>query len=351
VHQFSVGVQRELPSRSVLEVSYVGSRSQELNVSQNLDVVSMANFLQYGGAVVAGVPNLSDSCSATSSTCKYANPFYGLLPSGPGLNASTTRQQLLLPYPEFTGVTENNIAMGKSWYNSLQVRFDKRMSHGLNLLVSYTRAKWLNATGWLNAQEPITQTPDRTLAGQDTPNRIVISGNWAIPLFSHTKGILSVFLKGWQANGVFMRENGFALGAPSGFMSTGINPALPNGDNTKLFNTCVILTTGAQSNCTFNGQTLQPAFIQQQPNTLRTLSGVLPTIRPPKVPNTDLSLFKAVQVHERFNVQFRAEAFNATNSPQLGGPSTSLTSTSAGVVTMTQNNDPRNVQLSLRVRF
>jgi hypothetical protein len=56
-------------------------------------------------------------------------------------------------------------------------------------------------------------------------------------------------------------------------------------------------------------------------------------------------------VHERFNVQFRAEAFNATNSPQFGGPSTSLTSTSAGVVTLTQVNDTRNIQLSLRVRF
>ena len=168
----------------------------------------------------------------------------------------------------------------------------------------------------------------------------MISGNWAIPLFSQTKGILAVFLKGWQANGVFMRENGFPLGAPSGFLSTGINPALPNGDDTKFFNTCVILTTGVQSNCTFNGQTLQPAFIQQPNNVLRVLSGEFPTIRPPKVPNADLSLFKAVQVHERFNVQFRAEAFNATNSPQLGGPSTSLTSTSAGVMSLTQSQRP-----------
>ena len=115
VHQFSIGVQRELPSRSVLEVSYVGSRSQELNVSQNLDAVTLAHLLQYGANAT---PNLTDSCSATSSTCKYANPFYGLLPAGPGLATSTTRQQLLLPYPQFTGVTENNLPVGKSWYNS-----------------------------------------------------------------------------------------------------------------------------------------------------------------------------------------------------------------------------------------
>jgi hypothetical protein len=351
VHQFSIGIQRELPGRSVLEVSYVGSRSQQLNVSQNLDAVNMANFLQYGGNVVSGVPNLADSCSATSTTCKYANPFYGLLPAGPGLATSTTRQQLLLPYPQFTGVTENNLPMGKSWYNSLQVRFDKRVTRGLNVLVSYTHAKWLNATGWLNAQEPITQTPDRTLAGQDTPNRIVISGNWTLPIFSHTNGVLGVFLKGWSLNGVFMRENGFPLGAPGGFLSTGIDPALPDGNNSKFFNTCTILTTGATTNCTFNGQTLQPAFIQQQNNTLRVLSGMFPTLRPPIVPNADLSMFKAFKLHETWNLQFRAEAFNATNSARFGGPNTSLTSTSAGVVTMNQVNDPRNIQLSLRLRF
>jgi hypothetical protein len=81
------------------------------------------------------------------------------------------------------------------------------------------------------------------------------------------------------------------------------------------------------------------------------LSGEFPTIRFPKVPNADISMFKAVTVHERFNVQFRAEAFNATNSPQFNNPSTSLTSTAAGTVTLTQVNDPRNIQLSLRVRF
>jgi hypothetical protein len=95
---------------------------------------------------------------------------------------------LLLPYPQFTGLTETNLPVGKSWYNSLQVRYDKRLSHGLNLLVSYTHSRWLNATSYLNAQESITQTPDRTLSGTDTPDRIVVSGNWALPIFSFHSG-------------------------------------------------------------------------------------------------------------------------------------------------------------------
>jgi hypothetical protein len=339
VHQFSVSVQRELPGRSVLEVSYVGSRSQELAVSQNLDAVNWAQLAQYGANAS---PNLTDS---------QTNPFAGLIPATNLNTATTTRLQLLLPYPQFTGLTESNLPVGKSWYNSVQVRWEKRLTHGLNVLVSYTKEKWLTATSYLNAQEGITATPDRTLNGTDTPNRIVISGNWALPIFMTTKGAAGVFLHGWQVNGIFMRENGFPLAAPSGYWSTGINPALSNGNDSKFFNTCTLLTTGASENCTFNGETLPFAFIQQYSNTARTLSGEFPTIRPPKVPNVDLSLFKQVTFHEKWNVQFRAEAFNATNSPQFSTPSTSLTSTSAGVVTLTQVNDPRNVQLSLRVRF
>jgi hypothetical protein len=325
--------------RSVLEVSYVGSRSEELPVSQNLDAVNWAQLSQYGANAS---PNLTDS---------QANPFAGLLPSTNLNTTTTTRQQLLLPYPQFTGLTESNLPTGKSWYNSLQVRYDKRFSHGLNLLVSYTHEKWLTATSYLNSQEPITQTADRTLNTTDTPQRIVISGNWALPIFTQTKGVLGVFLHGWQANGIFVRELGFPLAAPAGYWSTGIDPSLSDGNDSKFFNTCTRLTNGTMENCTFNGQTLPVAFIQQYSNTARTLSGEFPTIRPPKVPNVDISLFKAVTLHERYNLQFRAEAFNATNSPQFNTPSTSLTSTSAGVVTLTQVNDPRNIQLSLRLRF
>ena len=358
MHQFSIGVQRELPLRSVLEVSYVGSRGQELTASQNLDAVTMAQLLQYGGATVTGVPNLTDTCSATSTTCPYANPFQNIIPTtvSLGSSATTTRQQLLLPYPQFTGLTESNIPVGKSWYNALQVRYEKRVSHGLDLLVSYTHERWLTATGYLNAQEPITQTPDRSLSGTDTPQRIVISGNWAIPLFAHTHGIVGIFLKGWQANGIFLRESGFPLGLPGGYISTGISPALPAGaaNETRAFNTCTILTSitagnFVRENCA-NPYEL-PAFYQLPSNVYRVMGANTSQVRPPKVPNADVSMFKAVNLRENVRLQFRAECFNCTNSPQFGGPSTSLTSTSAGSVTLTQVNDQRNVQLSLRVLF
>ncbi len=337
VHQFSIGVQRQLPFRTVLEVSYVGSRSKELDVSHQLNAVTLAQYLQYGGNTVAGTPNLADS---------VANPFARLLPAT-GLNGSTTtRQQLLLPYPQFTGVTENNLAIGQAWYNSMQVRFDKRFTHGLNVLVSYTYSKTLESVGFLNSQDA---GPSRTLTGTDTPHRVVISGNWAIPLFAHTHGVVGVLLKGWQVNGVFLRQVGFPLAAPGGYYSTGIDPQLVNPTSLRAFNTCTLQTNGVRVNCASVDEPL--AFIQQQTNTLRTLSGRFPGLRPPRVPNADLSMFKAVTLHERLRLQFRAEAFNATNSPQLGAPGTGLTSATAGVVGLTQSNDPRNIQLALRLMF
>ena len=333
VHQFSIGIQRELPWRAVVEASYVGSRSHSLDVSQQINDVSLADLLANG----------------TTLSSSRANPFAGLLP-GTGLNtASTSLQQLLRPFPQFTGITETTIPVGQSWYNSLQVRFDKRFSRGLNFLVSYTYSRWLEGVSYLNNQDPITQTPARTLTSTDTPHRVVVSGNWALPFFSQAHGIAAIFLKGWQANGIAVRQVGFPLGAPGGFYSSGIDPSLADPTLTRYFNTCTLLTSGTRQNCASTSEPV--AFIQAQPFALRTLSLRFPSLRPPKVPSVDVSLFKSFTLHERLKLQFRAEAFNLTNSPQFGSPSTSLTSTSAGVTTLTQVNDPRNIQLALRLMF
>jgi hypothetical protein len=204
----------------------------------------------------------------------------------------------------------------------------------------------MESVGFLNNQDAGTAA---TLGGTDTPHRIVIAGNWEIPLFAHTRGIAGVFLKGWQANGIFMRESGFPLGAPSGFYSAGIDPKLDNPTDLRAFNTCTLLITGVRQNCASAAEPL--AFIQQQPNTLRTLSSRFPSLRPSKVPSLDVSMFKGVTLHENLQLQFRAESFNTTNSPQLGAPNTGLSGTTAGQVGLTQSNDPRNIQLSLRLMF
>lgn len=334
VHQYSFGFEHELPWRTVVELTYAGSRSRSLETSKQIDALTADQFAQFGATLNGTV----------------ANPFAGLLP-GTGLNAATTtRQQLLRPYPQFTGITENRLPYGQSWYNSLQMRAEKRLSTGLQFLVTYTFSKSLEATGYLNDQDPIDK-PARVLSSNDATHRVVVSGGWSVPIFRNARGITAILFKGWQANAIAIFQTGVPLGAPSGWYSTGIDPSLPAEQRTqqRYFNTCVITTAGVRQNCASADEPV--AFIQQQPFTLRTLSTAFPTIRPPRVPNQDVSLFKSFPIHERLQMQFRAEAFNLSNSPQLGNPSTSLTASTAGQAGFTQANDPRNIQLALRLQF
>jgi len=73
----------------------------------------------------------------------------------------------------------------------------------------------------------------------------------------------------------------------------------------------------------------------------------------PGIANFDLSMSKAVRVRERYQIQFRADAFNAMNTPHFSNPGTTCcTAQSAGfgVITGT-SNPPRQLQLGLHVAF
>jgi hypothetical protein len=80
-------------------------------------------------------------------------------------------------------------------------------------------------------------------------------------------------------------------------------------------------------------------------NAPRTLS-----LRGPGFENWDIALFKNVVVRDHVNVQFRAESFNAFNTPQFSGPNTSFGSSSFGTIS-SQANFPRYLQLGLRVSY
>ena len=73
-------------------------------------------------------------------------------------------------------------------------------------------------------------------------------------------------------------------------------------------------------------------------------------MRAPGIRSFDLSLFKNYKLMQRLTAQFRAEAFNALNTPQFSGPTVSLSSVSFGVVSSTANT-PRQMQLGLKLLF
>src|SRR5439155_8293065 len=95
---WNVGVQRELGWNTVLDVSYVGTRGTNIFRSYNIDVPD------------------------------------------PGPGAVQSRRPYFAVAPTITTINQRD-GDGKSWYDALQVKMDKRFAHGLQMLVSYTYSK------------------------------------------------------------------------------------------------------------------------------------------------------------------------------------------------------------------
>ena len=333
VYNFSLAIQQQLPGQTLLEVAYAGNYATQLSVSKAINAVPRSFYALPGNAIPT---------PSTTLLAQTPNPMAGKLP-GSSLNNATLAYQLLqVAYPEFGGITESTHAIGKSLYNSLQVSVEKRLKGGLQGRFSYTWNKIMQETGYLNDQDDWSMLA-RVQAGE--PSKVAtLSLSYSLPILANRKGFLHNVLGGWEANSILRYLNGSLVSAPGGVFSTGINPKLDNPSYQQWFNTCTVNTSGARQNC---ANTSQPvAFMTTPPYTLRTLSTVMPGVRT-EVPTTlDLSLFKTFQFHERARLQFRANAYNLANTPVFGGPNTT-----SGVIGIGQVNDPRIVELGLKLNF
>jgi hypothetical protein len=332
-HQFSFGIQREIPWGMVVDVSYIGSRTRSLNTAKGINEISAADLARGAAYLNEHVPN----------------PFAGRLP-GTAINGATVvRSQLLRPFPQFTGLTEDRRTIGRAWYNSLQVRLEKRLAQGFHYLLSYTFSKNMEAVGYLNAQDPIGQLAS-VVTGDYAPHRLMISGGYDLPLFKNSNRLLRNIAGGWKVNGIAALQSGVPVGTPGGVFLIG-DPRLPEGQQSRArwFNTCTLTAAGTRQNCASASET--PVFQIQPAFTLRSHSTRFSNIRTSRPPQIDLSLFKTFTLKEGLALQFRAEAFNFANTPWFGGPNTTATSAAFGVVTPSQVNDQRNVQLALKLIF
>lgn len=326
--QFSFGVEYQFPSQALLDVRYVGQLTANLPNTRNANFLPV-QYLSLGNALNAQVPN----------------PFAGQLPGTPLNSATISRQQSLLNYPQYTNFNEI-FTNGTTTYNGLQVRLEKRLSHGLHLLGSYTYSKSM-VTGYLNDQD----TALRSWIDQySIPHIITISGGYALPFFKDSPNrFAKQTLGGWALNVIYTYSSGHLYAAPTGVQSTGINPNITRPTPSHQFNTCTITVSGTLQNCAAGEQ---PAWAINKPFTLNQTTPYFGGFRSAIPQNVNLSVFKSFPLYEQMKLQFRAEAFNFTNTPQFGAPDTGVNSPTFGALTnFAQQNDPRAIQLALRLSF
>ena len=339
-HQWSFGVQHQLPWSVKLDVSYVGSRTYDVNTGDN----------QTGGARNINV-NSAQQIEQFRQDANYfnqsvRNPFAGLLPGSLGA-ATVPRSQLLKPYPQFGDVTFVGESIGKIWYDALQLSVEKRYSQGLTLVLAYTWSKNLESVAFLNNQDPTTT---KVITSNDRPHRVVLSGVYELPfgrgrLIGRDVGRgWNMLIAGWEYNFIGTIQSGTPVDLPGNVDLIG-NPVVSDQDFARWFNGCVAPISG-------NATCSDPAWrLRNTGNTLRTTPLRAGWIRVPTRPQWDMSFNKRIYFTERYSVQARLEAFNVFNSPIRSGPVTDPTRSDFGTIPLGQSNIPRQVQLGFKLNF
>jgi hypothetical protein len=330
--QWNFNVQRELPAHVLLEVAYVGTRGLQLAHGTE----SGMNINQLDPKNMALGSKLNDLVD---------NPFYGYVNNGVLASAKVARSQLLRPFPQFTTINPLFSSGASSTYHSLQISANKRLSHGMQFQVAFTWAKDLD--NGQSYQDSYNVNGERGLADIDIARRLVASYVYELPFGrgrhfgKNAPPVVNWLLGGWQFNGITTFQTGTPI-AISASNTTGIFTetirANNNGTSGRLDG-----PVDQRLNAYFN----KSVFSQPAAFTFGNLSPRVSDIRNDGIRNFDLSMFKDFSPLERVRIQFRAEFLNAFNTPRFGGPNTTVTSSSFGIIT-SQANSPRQTQFGLK---
>jgi hypothetical protein len=393
-----LGIAYRIDEKTVLRAGYginTNAESFRNNVQTYPEVISAsytgANSFSAGGSLVTGIPALiGPSLTAGSaplppnySTWIYPTPYrrgyaesynvtlqrdlgkgYNLQagyvgtrdvrPSdGVNINAAPpnggkTGQPFYQLYGNSSSIMDM-LPIDASKYNALQVKATHRVGDA-NFGVAYTFSKAMDAAdneegGSITWQWAPIQYRNYALAGYDRTHNFQLYGTYALPfgkgksMLSH--GFASALAGGWQANWILSRESGtpFSVSASATSLNSPGNSQTAN----QVLPTVAILGGHGPGNPYFDPNAFAAVTTPTFGNTGRDI------LRGPGVFNLSAGVFRSFAIRERFNLQFRAEALGATNTPQFGNPSATVGSSSLGIISSAGGD--RQIRLGLKLRF
>jgi hypothetical protein len=341
--QWNLSVQKTLRDNWSFEAGYLGSKLTRLGVPDvSLNQLTVGQ-LALGSQLTQQVPN----------------PFYGQIPANTSLGAATIpRAQLLRPYPRFTTVTLYRNNTGHSTYHSFQSRIEKRYSRGLTFSVAYTFSRLIDDAGAVfdsavltgpvanfQAADSYNKQLEKDVSTGSVPHNLSSGFVYELPFGrgrAHSlSGWRDLLAGGWQVAGIVRLQSGSPVAVTqatnfNAFAGFGIqrpnrvaDPALPSDQHTtsRWFNTA--------------------AFTQAPQFTIGNSSRN--PIAGPGYRAADIMIGKFFSITERLRTEFRAEAFNVTNTPPLGNPNGSFGNAAFGSITTAL--DPRVFEFVLKVHF
>jgi hypothetical protein len=294
VVQWSLDIQRSLPSNILLTVGYVGSKTSNIDNS---------------------VPNFNNPEPSPNTDVQGRRPWQAYVSRGEG------EQARLLGNIRYL----DSYANGN--YHGLQVQAERRYGSGLTVGLAYAYSKARgegygrnDPSGDVNAtyQDPRNRRADRQRYGFDVTHNAVVNYVYDLPMFRNSRGLRYAILGGWQTSGIVTMRTGFPFTVNGGTLNTG-GPSYPDriADGRLGSRATRQLwydpTAFRRTDCNIPGRSELCHYGNAAPDSLIS----------PGSHNFDLSLAKnwtLPQLGERARLQFRAEAFNAFNTPHFGRP-------------------------------
>ncbi len=317
--QWNFAIQHELPSQTLFEVGYVGSVSNRLSRAYDINVP-----LPGPGAVNGRRPIRSLVVPPDDITI---GPIAGL------------------NYFERTANAN---------YHAVQTRLEKRLTHGLSMLSSYTWSKNISdgrgaggvgGTSSLTAQNPHLLSAERALSDEHFAHRFVASPIYQLPIgrgkrfLTDSPSAVNALLGGWTLASIVTLSSGGRAN-----LSVRGNPANTGTANRPNWLSEWRLGSGTRSlDRWFDTE----AFERNAPYTYGNAARNL--IEAPGLVNLDLAIYKAFSIQEGLTVQFRAEAFNVSNTPAFARPNTQVGNRNFGQIAGAGR--PRNLQFGLKIIF
>lgn len=284
IYDYNLSVQRAITPGTILTAAYAGSRGEHLWWNKPWEVDPIAD-LSLGPQLTTLVPN----------------PYAGHMPGT--LGAKTVKyEQLLLPFPQYTGLTYYHDPVGDSYYNSSEMELMHRDTHGLFFQVSYTLSKSIDdVPERYNGRSDTFVNPNdlgltRGLAEYDRTQYAVVNYVYQLPFGPGRqlakRGIASDLLGNWELSGITTYGSGEPV-VITGANSTNLigisaladrlhDPHLKHQTPEEWFDTT--------------------AYADAAPYTTGTGNRIEPDLRGPAYGNWDLGLTRQQQIHENMNL-------------------------------------------------
>ncbi|MPZ17362.1 MAG: hypothetical protein GEV06_05555 [Luteitalea sp.] len=320
--QWSLSLQRQLGERLLVDVAYLGNKGTKLQSG----VVFQENSID---PELLALGNQLDEL--------VANPFFGLIESGPLSAPSVARRQLLLPFPQYTAVSQQFADATSAFYHAMVVKAERRASRGLTLMASYVWSKLIDeasdqvgGTSILNFYD---RRAERSLSTYDVPDNVVVSTVYDLPfgrnrrLATSLPRLVNALVGDWTVAVIARWQSGFPIRVN--------RPAVRDARSARLDDPTIERW--------FDTDVFSPA----EPFTFGNVSRALPDVRADGVKNVDMTFSKSVRV-DRYRLQLRADVFNLFNRTQFAAPNGSVTSAAFGTVT-SQANSPREIQVGVKL--